>query len=51
MEMTRERARELLAGVAGVTVAPAAAPITVQVLPERWVEAARFAPDAGLTMP
>ena len=42
--MTAARARELLAAVG--TVAPAAAPITVQVAPERWLDAARTAKDA-----
>jgi NADH-quinone oxidoreductase subunit C len=38
------RARELLGAVG--TVTPASAPITVQVEPDRWFEAARVAKDA-----
>src|SRR5262245_61864147 len=41
--MTADRARELLAQVEGVTVAPDAAAIVAQVAPERWREAAAFA--------
>ena len=40
------RARELLATVAGVTVAPDATPITARVLPQQWLEAAKFAKEA-----
>lgn len=45
--MTAERAREVLAGMAGVTVAAAATatPITAQVTPEHWLEVARAAKD------
>jgi NADH-quinone oxidoreductase subunit C len=44
--MTGERARELLATLGGVTVAPVASPITVQVSAEQWLETARFARDS-----
>ena len=40
--MTPERARELLAAVAGVTVAATPAPIVAQVLKEHWLDAARY---------
>ena len=43
--ITAERARELLAGVAGVTIAAAPSPITVQVPAERWLEVAQLAKD------
>ena len=43
--ITAERARQLLAAVG--TVAPAAAPITVQVEPDRWLEAARAAKESA----
>jgi len=43
--VTGERARELLATVAGVTVGPASTPITVHVLPEQWLEVARYAKE------
>jgi len=43
--MTAEQAREQLATVGGVTVAPDAHPITVHVLPEQWVDVARLAKD------
>ena len=43
--MTAERARELLATVGGVTVAPDATPIKVHVPPEQWVDVARLAKD------
>ena len=43
--ITGERAREVLASVAGVTVGPASTPVTAQVLPEQWLEAARAARD------
>ena len=39
------RARELLAGVAGVTIGAASSPITVQVPAEQWLEVARLAKD------
>jgi len=41
--VTPERARELLATVAGVTVAPTPSPIVVQVATEQWREVARYA--------
>jgi NADH:ubiquinone oxidoreductase subunit C len=41
--VTGERARELLSTLG--TVAAAATPITVQVAPDRWLEAARTAKD------
>lgn len=44
--MTPDRARELLATVGGVTVAPGTAPITVHVLPEQWLDVATFTRDA-----
>jgi NADH-quinone oxidoreductase subunit C len=44
--ITPDRARELLATVAGVTVAPDAAPLKAQVEPQHWLEAATFARDA-----
>src|SRR5512141_2501141 len=40
-----DRARELLAAVGGVTVAATARPITVHVVPEQWLEVAKFAKD------
>jgi NADH-quinone oxidoreductase subunit C len=40
--ITADRARELLATVGGVTVAPTATPITVHVLPEQWLQVAQF---------
>jgi NADH-quinone oxidoreductase subunit C len=45
--MTGDRARELLATVAGVTVAPAGTgtPLTGHVLPQRWLEVARLAKE------
>jgi NADH-quinone oxidoreductase subunit C len=43
--MTAERARELLAAMAGVTVAPGATPIAVQVPPGQWLDVARFAKE------
>jgi NADH-quinone oxidoreductase subunit C len=43
--MTTDRAREILAAVAGVTVAPAAAPITVHVPTAQWLDVARLAKD------
>jgi NADH-quinone oxidoreductase subunit C len=43
--VTGERARELLAKVAGVTVADASAPVVAHVAPELWVEVARFAKE------
>ena len=43
--MTPQRARELLATVGGVTVAPDPSPITVHVLPEQWLEVATFAKE------
>jgi NADH-quinone oxidoreductase subunit C len=42
--MTGERARELLAAVG--TVTPVAVPLTVQVEPARWLEAAGVAKDS-----
>jgi NADH:ubiquinone oxidoreductase subunit C len=44
--VTPERARELLASVAGATVTETTAPITVQVAAERWFDAARVAKEA-----
>ena len=41
--VTGDRARELLAGVAGVTVAATVSPITVQVPAAQWLEVAQFA--------
>ena len=43
--MTDARARELLATVGGVTVAPDPTPITVHVLPEQWLDVATFAKE------
>jgi len=43
--MSPDRARELLATVGGVTIAPDAAPVTVHVPPEQWVEVATFVKD------
>jgi NADH-quinone oxidoreductase subunit C len=43
--ITAERARELLAGIAGVTVAATASPITVHVPAAQWAEVARLAKD------
>ena len=43
--MTPERARELLATVAGVTVAPTPSPVVAHVLREQWLVAARFAKE------
>jgi NADH-quinone oxidoreductase subunit C len=43
--MTDVRARELLSTVSGVTVASDAAPITVHVQPEQWLEVAKFAKE------
>ena len=43
--MTPDRARELLATVGGVTVAPDATPIKVHVLPEHWLDVATFAKE------
>jgi NADH-quinone oxidoreductase subunit C len=43
--MSPDRARELLATVAGVTVAPAPAPISAQVPSERWFEVATLAKE------
>jgi NADH-quinone oxidoreductase subunit C len=43
--ITGDRAREVLAGVAGVTVETAKTPMTARVLPEHWQEAARVAKD------
>ena len=40
-----QRARDVLAGLAGVTVAATVTPITAQVPPEQWLEAARAAKD------
>jgi len=40
-----ERARELLAAVAGVTVGDGLAPVVAQVTPAEWAAAARFAKD------
>ena len=42
--VTADRAREVLGAVG--TVAPTAAPITVQVAPARWLEAARLAKES-----
>jgi NADH-quinone oxidoreductase subunit C len=45
--VTPERARELLAAVAGVTVAPApSSPIVVQVVTAQWRDVARYARDS-----
>ena len=41
--MTAERAREMLAALAGVTIGPAAVPIVAQVPGEGWQGAARLA--------
>ena len=43
--ITAERARELLAGVAGVTIGATTSPITAQVPTERWLDVARLAKD------
>jgi len=42
---TAQRARDVLAGLAGVTVAATVTPITAVVPPEQWLEAARAARD------
>jgi NADH-quinone oxidoreductase subunit C len=41
--VTPDRARELLGTIAGVTVGAGASPLVVQVPPEQWEGAARFA--------
>lgn len=41
--VTAERAREQLAAMSGVTVGPAATPITVHVAPGQWLAVATFA--------
>lgn len=43
--ITPDRAREVLAARPGVTLAATVTPITVQVPPEQWLEAARAARD------
>jgi NADH-quinone oxidoreductase subunit C len=43
--MTADRAREVLAGVAGVTVEATSPPLIVRVAPEQWLEVARLAKD------
>ncbi len=43
--MTPDRARELLAAIAGVTVGDASAPVVAQVPAEQWQDVARFAKD------
>jgi NADH-quinone oxidoreductase subunit C len=43
--MTPDRARELLAAVPGVTVAPQATPIVVHVPPAQWLDVAKLAKD------
>ena len=43
--MTVDRAREMLAQVEGVAVAPGATPITVQVPPAQWLDVARLVKD------
>ena len=43
--MTADRARELLATIAGVTIAGSGAPVTAQVLAAEWFEVARFAKE------
>jgi NADH-quinone oxidoreductase subunit C len=40
--VTPERARELLATVAGVTVAPTPSPIVANVATEQWLDVARY---------
>jgi NADH-quinone oxidoreductase subunit C len=44
--VTADRARDLLAAVAGVTLSGAGTPIVAEVPPERWFDAARVAKDA-----
>jgi NADH-quinone oxidoreductase subunit C len=43
--VTADRARELLAAVAGVTVSGSGTPVVAHVTPEHWVGAAQFAKD------
>jgi NADH-quinone oxidoreductase subunit C len=43
--MTPERARELLAGLTGVTVGPSPSLVVGQVLPDAWQATARFAKE------